>query len=188
MHVDEIHTEHSDEHIARAVQGGDIDAFGVLVDRYEQKLLRYGRKFLARHEDIEDIVQDVFVSVYQNIQGFKSSLRFSPWIYRIAHNAFVNALRERGRIVDSLDFDTLVSHTIYEDPEEHERDRKDVRVLLDKGLDKLPAKYREILVLYYFEDMAYKDIADILQVPVGTVSIRIKRAKEALRAVLDTTL
>jgi len=180
MH-DSNHTNDSDEHIVSLVQGGDVDAFGILVDRYEEKLLRYGRKFLARTEDIEDIVQDVFVSAFQNIQGFDASLRVSPWLYRIAHNAFVNALRTRGRVIDLLDFDALIAHHVYEDPVKNERDIKDMRAMLEKGLDTLSPKYREILILHYFEDMAYKDIADVLQVPVGTVSIRIKRAKEALK-------
>ncbi|TSC85626.1 MAG: RNA polymerase sigma-70 factor, ECF subfamily [Parcubacteria group bacterium Gr01-1014_8] len=178
MHVEQ--TE-SDEEIACRVQGGDIDAFGILVDRYEQKLARYGRRFVARDEDIQDIVQDVFVSAYQNIQGFDATLRFSPWIYRIAHNACVNALRKSGRTAFSYDFDALVSHHVYEDPAESERDVKDMRLLLDRGLDKMQAKYREILILHYYEDMQYRDIADILQIPIGTVSIRMKRAKEALR-------
>lgn len=185
MHV-ESQSDISDEEAARRVQSGDIEAFGIIVDRYEEKLLRYGRRFLARTEDIEDIVQDAFEKVYRNIQSFDPTLRLSPWIYRIAHNAFVNALRERGRIVDTIDFDTLVAHAVYEDPDQTERDRKDTRALLERGLESIPPKYREILILYYFEDQSYKDIADILEVPVGTVSIRLKRAKEALRASLPT--
>lgn len=180
MH-DSFNTNDSDEHIVSRVQEGDVEAFGILVDRYEQKLLRYGRKFLARTEDIEDIVQDVFISAFQNVQGFDPSLHVSPWLYRIAHNAFVNALRKNGRIAFSIDFDSLIAHHVYEDPHETERDIKDMRAMLEKGLNALSEKYREILILHYFEDMAYKDIADVLQVPVGTVSIRMKRAKEALK-------
>ena len=86
-----------DEDIATQVKNGDIDVFGILVDRYEAKLLRYGKKFLAREEDIKDIVQDVMVSAYQNIQSFDPYKRFSPWMYRIAHNAFVNGLRRQER-------------------------------------------------------------------------------------------
>lgn len=175
----------SDEEIARRVQAGDKEVFGILVDRYEEKLMRYGRKFLSRHEDIQDIVQDVFVSTYQNIQSFDTLQRFSPWVYRIAHNAFVNSLRKNERAPLLIDFDTLISHPVYEDPVQSERERKDIRVMLDRGLLKLTAKYREVLVLHYFEDLAYKDIAEVLQVPVGTVGIRLKRAKDALQKVLD---
>lgn len=178
--------EQSDEHIAGLVQQGQRDQFGVIVDRYEQKLLRYGRKFLSRHEDIEDIIQDVFVSAYQNIQSFDTSLKLSPWLYRIAHNAFVNALRKREKSPLFIDFDTLVSHPVYEDPAEGEREQRDMRLHLDTGLEKLAPKYREVLTLYYFEEMSYKDIAEVLQVPQGTVGIRLRRAKEALKSVLKT--
>lgn len=171
----------TDEEIALRVQAGAVDIFGILVDRYEQKLLRYGRKFLSRQEDIEDIVQDVFFSAYRNMQSFDAALRFSPWIYRIAHNAFVNALRKNERAPISVDFDALISHQVYEDPVESERQQKDMRILIDRGLEGMQTKYREILILHYFEEMPYKDIADVLQIPIGTVSIRLMRAKEALK-------
>jgi RNA polymerase sigma-70 factor (ECF subfamily) len=82
----------TDEQIAVRVQSGEQELFGALMERYEPKLSRYGRKFLASPDNIDDIVQDVFISAYQNIQSFDLTRRFSPWIYRIAHNAYVNAL------------------------------------------------------------------------------------------------
>ena len=89
--------ELSDEQIAQRVKDGDNEAFGLFVERYEKKLTRYGGKFLSRTEDIQDVVQDVFIKAYQNMQSFDASLRFSPWIYRIAHNTFVNELRKNSR-------------------------------------------------------------------------------------------
>lgn len=175
----------TDEQLAARVQAGEKDAFGEIVDRYEEKLLRYGRKFLSRQEDIEDIVQDAFVSAYQNMQSFDTAQRLSPWLYRIAHNAFVNALRRTSRAPIAVDWDALVSHPAYDDPAEGERDQRDMRALLDRGLERLAPKYREVLALYYFEELSYKDIAEVLRVPQGTVGIRLMRAKEALRAALE---
>lgn len=177
----------TDEEVVGRVQKGDTEAFGSLVERYEAKLLRYGRKFLARSEDIEDIVQDAFVSAYQNIQGFDTRARFSPWIYRIAHNAFVNEFRKRKRSpVVLVDFDTLISHPVYEDPKLLEREQEEIRQMIEKSLDKVAEKYREVLILYYVEDLSYKEIADVLQVPTGTVGVRIKRGKEALRRAYES--
>jgi len=174
----------SDEALARIVQQGDADAFGVLMERYEAKLKRYGTKFLSNPEDVGDLVQDAFVRAYQNIQSFDASLRFSPWMYRIAHNEFVSALRKRSRSpVLSVDFDALVSHPAYDDPAPREREQKDMRRMIDAGLERISSKYREVLVLYYLEDLSYKEIADVLQVPVSTVGIRLKRGKDALAAV-----
>jgi len=155
-----------------------------LVERYENKLLRYGRKFLSTHEDIEDIVQDVFINSYRNIQSFDPSLRFSPWIYRIAHNAFANALRKRSRNpLFFVDFDTFLAHPIYEDPEPVEKEREQLKKQLDVVLDRISPKYREVLVLHYLEDLSYKEMADILEVPTGTIGIRLKRAREALKKI-----
>ena len=176
----------TDEALALRVQEGDQEAFGELVERYEQKLLRYGRKFLPRQEDIEDIVQDVFISSYQNIKSFDTSRRFSPWIYQIAHNAFVNALRRHSKSPLTMpDFDTFISYHIEETPKDVEREHKEMRALIEKGLDKLSPKSREILVLFYLEEFPYQEIADILRVPMGTVGVRLKRAREQLRQVYE---
>lgn|GEM_PF-128611 len=183
---DTQHTAQTDEAIATRVQGGESELFGMLMERYESKLVRYGRKFLSNPDNIDDIVQDVFISAYQNIKSFDAARRFSPWIYRIAHNAYVNALKKNSRMPITLfDFDALVSHTPYEDPAEFVREQKDIRTMLDDCMDKIPAKYKEILLLRYFEDMDYKEIADILSIPVGTVSIRLKRGREALKKIWD---
>lgn len=176
----------TDEELAKAVQAGSADMFGPLVERYQDKLLRYGRKFLRQPEDIQDIVQDVFVSAYQNIQSFDAAQRFSPWIYRIAHNAFVNGLRKNSRNpLVYVDFDTFLAHPAYDDPATREREQQEIKAMIEKSLEELDYKYREVLILYYLEDMSYKDIAEVLQVPQGTVGVRLKRAKEALRLAFE---
>ena len=180
----ELYLHQTDEELVTLVQKGDPNPFGALVERYEEKLLRYGRKFLSTKEDIEDIVQDVFMSVYKNIQSFDSDQKFSPWIYRIAHNAFVNGLKKHSRNpFQGIDFDVLVSHAVEDDPVKKEQEQKEMRQMIDQALDKLQPKYREVLVLYYLEDMQYKEIGEIMEVPTSTVGIRIKRAKENLKEI-----
>ncbi len=184
--MDIMSEEVTDEALAIRVQGGDKAAFAAIMERFEGKLLRYGNKFLAEREDVVDIVQEVFISVYQNIKSFDRSQKLSPWIYRIAHNAFVNALKKKSRNpFVMLDFDALLSHTVSEDPLQGEREQEEIHKMIDAGLDQLSAKYKEILILYYLEELPYKEIADIIEVPIGTVGIRIKRAKEALRKVYE---
>ncbi len=186
MNMDHMHPNASDEELALRVQKGDTDVFGVLVERYQKKLLSYGKRFLSNSDNIEDVVQDVFVKTYQNIQSFDTSLKFSSWIYRIAHNTYVNALKKQSRYPVSLfDFDTFLSYTVVDNPIEREREQKEIKTVVDKGLDKVSPVYREILVLYYIEDLSYKEISDILHIPIGTVGIRLKRAKEMLRKVID---
>ena len=174
--------EPSDEQLAELVQKGNTETFGTLVVRYEQKLSRYGRKFLSDREDIKDIVQDIFLRSYENIKSFDPSLRFSSWIYRIAHNMFINHLKKKSRNpLIFVDFDTFLAHPAYEDPSEKEREQKEMEKMIALCLDQIPLKYREVLLLYYSEGLAYKDIADVLQIPQGTVGIRIQRGRVALR-------
>lgn len=176
--------EITDEQLAKLVQDGDKEKFGILMERYEQKLFRYGRKFLASRYNVEDAVQEVFIKTYESIRSFDVSQRFSPWIYRIAHNTFVNALKKNIRNPLYLfDFDTLVSHPVYDDPASAEREQREMKAMIEKGLDKLPSHHREVIILYYLEELSYKEIADILRVPIGTVGVRLKRAKDALRKV-----
>lgn len=172
----------TDEQIAALVQKGNKELFGALMDRYERKLFSYGRKFLTGQDNIEDVVQEVFIKTYQNIRGFDTSQKFSPWIYRIAHNTFVNALRKNAKSpLRFFDFDTFTAHPVYEDTTPVEKEQKRVGEIIDKGLDKLTPGYREIIILYYIENLSYKEIADILHVPIGTVSVRLLRAKKALK-------
>jgi RNA polymerase sigma-70 factor, ECF subfamily len=184
--VDPERSQATDESIATRVQAGEGELFGILMERYEPKLTRYGRRFLSNTDNITDIVQDVFISAYQNINSFDVSRRFSPWIYRIAHNAYVNALKKRSRTPITLfDFDALMAHTVYEDPDEEERDRVAIKQMIEKCLEDITPKYKEILVLRYFEELDYKEISDILEVPMGTVSVRLKRAREQLKKAWD---
>jgi RNA polymerase sigma-70 factor (ECF subfamily) len=176
--------ERTDEQLAIQVQNGNAESFGVLMERYEPKLMRYGHKFLSENEDITDIVQEVFINTYRNIRSFDAAQRFSPWIYRIAHNGFVNAIRKKSRNpFFTVDFDSFVSHPVAPEQSHTQAETNEMKEMVEKGLEKLASKYREILVLYYLEELSYKEIADVLQVPTGTVGIRLKRAKDALQKV-----
>jgi RNA polymerase sigma-70 factor (ECF subfamily) len=182
-----LELEKTDEMIAAEVQKGDATPFGILVQRYEAKLARYGRKFIADSDDIKDMVQDAFIKAYVNIQSFDASRKFSPWIYRIAHNEFVNAIKKKkGRMTFSLsDFDTLLPHPMAKEDIESDAQRKELRAMLEESVRSLDPKYREPLVLYYFEDLDYKEIGEILQMPVSTVGIRLQRGKAMLRKTVE---
>ena len=172
----------TDEALAALVQGKNEAAFGVLMHRYQPKLLRYGRKFLSQSAPIEDVVQEVFIKMYQNIQSFDATRPFSPWLYRIAHNQFVNALRTHSRLpFITVDLDLFSAHSAYEIDPAGDEEREETKSLIDRGLEALSPIYREVLVLYYLENLGYQEIADVLHAPVGTVGIRLRRAREALK-------
>lgn len=182
----ETRDERRDEDIAAEVQKGNGEAFQALVERYEQKIGRYARRFLFDGDEAKDLVQEVFIKAYMNIKGFDTDRRFSPWLYRIAHNEFVNALKKKKKDranVSLFDLDVLLPSVRLTAKETADSgfNRHELKKLLEGSLDRIPQKYREPLVLYYFEEMDYKEIADVLRIPVSTVGVRLQRGKMMLR-------
>ncbi|MCA9366994.1 RNA polymerase sigma factor [Candidatus Kaiserbacteria bacterium] len=173
----------TDEAIVAAVQTGTVDAFGEIVTRYETKMQRYARRFLSRQEDIDDLVQDVFIKVYENIQSFDTTLRFSPWIYRIAHNVFVNELKRKSRYtLPSFDPDVILPFIPAKETADAEALATELSDEMESLVTALSAKYREVLVLHYFEHLSYQEMSDVLQIPTTTVGVRMTRAREKLQA------
>jgi len=176
--------EKSDEEISSLVQAGNVNLFGVLVLRYEKKIMRYGRKFLSNYEDIEDAVQEIFLKTYKNIKSFDVKRKFSTWLYRIAHNEFVNVLKKRKRSpLSFFNFDTFLPQQAMVNDIHQDLLNKETRQKLEGVLNKLDPKYREPIILYYFEEMNYKEISEIMRIPISTVGVRIKRAKEKIKSI-----
>ena len=184
----DLSNDGTDEEISKKVQSGDIESFGILVKRYEEKLMRYARKFLSDKRDIEEIVQEVFIKSYINIKGFDSSRKFSSWIYRIAHNELVNCIKKKRRNpLFYFDLDVLFPHFISKESIEEEINKKEVKEIINKCLDKISIKYKEPLFLYYFEELSYKEISDVLRIPISTVGVRIKRGKKIIKSIYKKT-
>ncbi len=179
----------TDEQIAERVQKGDIEEFERLVARYRQKLLNYGSKLLFGRGDLEDIVQEIFIKTYRNLQSFDSNRKFSTWIYRIAHNEFINYGKKFSRqLIDYFDFEVLLPKAPrapeHKSPES-EFDRERLKRLVETKLAEMEPKYREPLVLYYLEGFDYKEISEVLKLPVSTVGVRLSRAKNILKKIIN---
>jgi RNA polymerase sigma-70 factor, ECF subfamily len=176
--------ELTDEEIAMRVQRGDDQSFGDLMCRYEQKLMRYGGKFLSVDDDIEDKVQEIFMKAFVNLQSFDPGQKFSSWIYRIAHNHYIDALKKKSRSKMSFfNLDIFFPHAVAPETADGETEREDLKKMLDRCLDRLDSKYKEPLILFYFEDLDYKAISDVLQIPVSTVGVRIGRGKATMKKI-----
>ena len=178
----------SDEKLAHKVQTGDSSSYGLLVERYEAKLGRYVRKFMWVKEDAEDVLQDVFLKAYENIQGFDTKRKFSSWIYRIAHNECINRMKKKKTdSFSAIDFDTWLPRFTSQTTPEDISESKELKRMIDKGVGKLSPKYREPIVLYYNEQMSYQEISDIMRIPVSTVGVRISRARAQLEQIFKKT-
>ena len=128
-----------------------------------------------------DILQDSFVKIWKNLNGFDTSLKLSSWLYRIVHNQTISHWRKKTSYgkdkVVSMDEQLFVSDTdemtAFDDLDE--TDNK-----LNDAIQNLSVNYREIIILRFFDGMSYGEISDVLKIPEGTVAIRISRAKKAL--------
>ena len=156
--------------------------FLCLTKRYEDKLLRYIIRISKfSREDAEDVLQDVFIKTYFNLNDFDKDLKFSSWIYRIAHNEAVSAIRKKVvRPSIALDVEDLVKFGDSFDMTK-EMDNALDRKMIDEALSKLDEKYREVLVLRFLDEKDYVEIADILKKPISTVGNLILRGKKLFK-------
>ena len=180
----------SDEELVRASLA-DEDAFYFLMKRYEPKLLRYVHRMTRiSREEAEDLLQEIFIKIYRNLNGFDQNLKFSTWAYRIAHNEIIGQYRKTKRKHDSETLDTVDEEAqslsdffagvlnVEAQYLSHEKAGK-----VRKSLGELPPKYQDILVLRYLEEMSYKEISDILRKPPGSVATLINRAKAKFKKI-----
>jgi RNA polymerase sigma-70 factor (ECF subfamily) len=163
----------------------DQKYFAVLVERYVPKLTRYiRRRSMATSDDIDDLLQNIFIKVYRNINEYDTSLLFSSWIYRITHNEMIDWYRrEKRRTTLSLDDEArdIVSKLFSDEDAIVRFSHQEQRAYIIQALNKLDEKYKDILLLRFFEEKSYEEIADILKIPAGTVAVRINRAKKQLQ-------
>lgn len=165
--------------------------FGHIVMRYEEKLSRYiGRLGIRNNEDREDVLQEIFIKVYRNLNSYDSSFAFSSWIYRIAHNEAISFYRKKnvrpeGHLIDEGD-ERVLREIAAGDDAEVQFDKALNAELVQKALAELDPKYRDIMILRYFEHMEYEEISDVLKIPIGSVGTLLHRGKKQLQNVLNT--
>ena len=128
-----------------------------------------------------DVVQDTFIKAYTNLRSFNSKYKFSSWIYRIAHNESINTLKKIKKNI-SLENNQWVEQIAGNEKSADKMiEEEEVKISLQKYLSMLPAKYQEVLVLFYLEEKSYEEISDILRISTGTVGTWISRAKKELK-------
>lgn len=159
--------------------------FLYLMKRYEAKLKAYIKRLSNFDNDqVEDILQDTFIKTYNNLNDFDASLKFSSWIYRICHNQVIDHYRKTKARPQTFDLDfssELINNLISDSDISKEVDRSYLRANINSVLDSMDLKYKEILILRYFEEKDYQEISDILKKPMGTVATLISRAKNKFR-------
>lgn len=173
----------SDEDLVRLTLT-DQENFLYLVNRYEKKLFRFIQRTSGLSvEDAQDLLQDIFIKVYQNLNDFDQSLKFSSWAYRIARNQVIsnyrkNKSRPQVSLFD-LDLETC-EHLVSDFDISKDFDQSLLKEKISKVLNNLDSKYREVLILKYLEDRSYEEISDIIKKPISTIGTLLSRGKKAL--------
>jgi len=169
----------SDEEVVEITRTKNKEAYSEIIKRYQGKLMRYAKYLVNDNERASDVVQDAFIKAYINLNSFDTKRKFSSWIYRIVHNEAVNLINKYKKekpLFENVDFDSGVNI-------EEEYTQNEVRKMVKNCLEEMSLLYREPLSLYYLEEKSYKEISDILRIPIGTVGTRINRAKLIMRQI-----
>lgn len=173
----------TDEQLVALVRKEDKEQYSEIIQRYKTKLSHYLRKFIQTNDELEDVLQEVFIKTYRNLNAFNINKKFSPWIYRIAHNEALNHIKKFNKKTISLDENEWDIMDEKIDLKE-KFDRSLARERIEKGLSQLKEKYREPLILYFFEEKSYEEISEIMRIPRSTIGILIMRGKSQLKKYL----
>ena len=168
-----------DEQLVKHVREQDKEAYTEIINRFEDKLMRYAVYLTDDENKAADVVQEAFIKAYINLNSFDVKKKFSSWIYRIAHNEAMDVLRKHYKhipMLDDVDFDSGIDL-------ENNLIKQELSGHAQLCLSQMPILYREPLSLYFLEDKSYDEISDILRIPVPTVGTRINRAKVLMRKI-----
>lgn len=169
----------SDEEIIKKVINLDQDFYSVIINRYQNKLLRYAFNLIRDKNRASDIVQESFIKAFINLKSFNLNKKFSSWIYRIVHNQSINLAKKYNKEIlleDNWDFES-------EENIEENFDKKEIIERVKECLENIPLIYSEVISLYFIEEKNYEEISDILKIPMGTVATRISRGKKIIKKI-----
>lgn len=184
-----------DRTLVAEILAGDSDLFAELVRRYEKRIVNYVYRITRRYEDAHDLTQEIFVKVYMALDRFDPKYQFSTWIFRIAQNSAIDAVRKKTPIEEPL------MKTDYQEGGERDREiaadvvspdralsNKEMAEAIDEAIEMLPEDYRELIQLRHFGELSYEEIAAMKKMPLGTVKNKLFRARNILKDQLESYL
>ena len=181
-----------DKLVTKAVQG-QKDSYKKLVDKYNRPIYFHIRKMIKEQELVEDLVQEVFIKAFKNLATYSNQYAFSTWLYRIATNHTIDYLRKKKLPTFSIsdpkktkdgEVEVQLPDTSFATDApiiKHER-----KAIVQEAIANLPEKYRKVIRMRHMDELSYDEIADELNIPLGTVKAHIFRARELLyKALID---
>ena len=187
-------TRQEEAQVIERVLAGDVNAYEELVTKYEKSVYNLALRMTDNAEDAADMAQEAFIKAYNSLSGFRGDSKFSVWLYRIVSNVCLDFLRKQSRrpaVSLSVEDDDgeEVQMDVPDDSMSPQQmlERQLTREAVREGLSQLPEDYRQILLLRELQGLSYDEIAQALDIGVGTVKSRIFRAREKLCAFLNQT-
>jgi RNA polymerase sigma-70 factor (ECF subfamily) len=183
-----------DRTLVERILGGDRDLFTTLVGRYERRLVNYVYRITHRYEEAHDLAQEIFVKVYLALDRYDPKFQFSTWLFRIAQNSAIDALRKKSVSEVPLtrpgDEDEGKEREFADDGVSPERalKNKQLSAAIETAVQKLPSDYRELIQLRHYAELSYEEIAAMKKLPLGTVKNKLFRARNLLKTTLDPFL
>jgi RNA polymerase sigma-70 factor (ECF subfamily) len=170
----------SDAEAVLAIRTGDRQAYRAIVERYMKRAYGIALTFVGSHQDAMDVSQMAFIRAYRNLRRYDPARPFFPWFYRILRNICLDHLKRASHSCEIPLEDIAILGTTDRDLE--------LRQMLWRAMEQLPVEQREAIMLYYFQGMSYKEVAEVLGRPIGTVMSSLHYAKRKLRAVISGLL
>lgn len=181
-----------DRELVAAILAGEQERFAELVQRYERRLINYVYRMIRNYEDAHDLAQEIFIKVYMALDRYDPKYQFSTWIFRIAQNAAIDQIRKK-----TLPEESLTKEDRQEGGERQMQIEADVvspyRAVfnvemadaIEKAVHDLPEDYRDLIELRHFAELSYDEIAEVKQLPLGTVKNKLFRARNMLKETLE---
>ena len=175
-----------------ACRKGDAEAFGVLVERHQKKMLNIAYRMMGNYSEACDVTQEAFLAAYKSIKYFKAEAKFSTWLYRIVINYSKNRLKQLHKIgqregvsIDDSE-ESKLEGSLCQFPANDtnpgaQMEKREIEIQVQKCIIALDEEYRDILVLRDIQGLPYAEIKDILKISEGTVKSRLSRARKALK-------
>ena len=175
-----IMTEDTDLALVSRTKAGDTEAFSALVRRHERVVYNLSYRFMRDTAMAEDMAQEAFVKAYRLLNGFRGDCSFSTWLYRVTCSVCLTELNRRKRRAEvELTLDNVAD--VSSDPE----DTSDMPELIRRCVTKLPERYASIMTLYYLQEVPYEEIAETMNIPMGTLKTWMHRARIQLRKIVE---
>lgn len=170
----------NDAELISQILSGNMNAFTFLVSRYQKLVVHITGRLIQRQDELEDICQEVFLKVYQNLGKYRNESKLSTWIATIAYNTSINYLRKFKK-GDELNVEETLEYRKLSDTKPADYERTDLHQYIREQIELLPVNYRSVLTLYHLEEFSYQEIEQITGMPEGTIKSYLFRAKAILK-------